>query len=199
MTRSLTAGVLAAVTGEVVYRATAVAMDFPSGMLRLNSLPGDIDIDGETFVGAGMMGSIAVVEETAELASTTLRLGLSGIPRDLIASALGEPYQNRPVTIWEVPLDPSTYQPIPDPIVVFRGRMDVMRVLADGATCSIEVDVTNRLVDWERPRRILFSDEEQSRRSGGLDRSFKYAASMAEKEVAWPSGQYFTKVLYNVK
>lgn len=199
MTRALTTEVRTAVTGEVVFRAVAVALDFPSGMLRLNTLPDDIDIGGETFVGAGMLGTIGAVEETAELASTTLSMSLSGIPRDLIGTALAEAYQNRAATVWEVPLDPQTYQPIPDPVVTFRGRMDVMTVRYAGESCDIELTVTNRLVDWERPRRILFSDEEQRRRTGDADLSFRYAAAMAEREVAWPAGAYFTKVLYNVR
>jgi hypothetical protein len=58
--------------------------------------------------------------------------------------------------------------------------------------------VTNRLVDWERPRKILFSDEQQKRATGGTDTSFRYAAGMASRDVAWPTGQYFKKVLYNV-
>jgi hypothetical protein len=194
VSRDLTTAARAAIAGEVVIRTVAVALDFASGMLRLNGTTDDLVIDGDTYVGAGMLGSISAVEETAELASTTLRLTLSGIPRDLVPAALAEAYQNRAATVWEVPLDPDTYQPIADPFIVFRGRMDVMTVQTGAETCTVEVQVTNRLVDWERPKRVLFSDEEQRRRHPG-DTSFRYASGMAEKNVVWPVGDWFRKYL----
>lgn len=194
MSRDLTVAVRNAITAEVVTRTVAVALDFATGFLRLNATPDDLVIDGETFVGAGMMGTISAIEETAELASSTLRMTLAGIPRDLISVALAEAYQNRPATVWEVPLDPETYQPIADPIIVFRGRMDVMTVQMTGESCTVDLEVTNRLVDWERPKRVLFSDEEQRRLHPG-DTSFRFAAAMAEREVIWPTGEGLKRFL----
>ena len=46
-----------------------------------------------------------------------------------------------------------------------------------------------------QPRRFLFSDEEQLRRTGQADPSFRYAAAMAETDVTWPTGLYFTRVV----
>jgi hypothetical protein len=194
MSRNLTTAAATAVAAEVVPRALAVALDFTSGMLRLASTTTDLEIDGDTYLGVGALGSISPVEETADLASATLALQLSGIPPDTIAIALAEAYQNRAGTVFEVPLDPDTLLPIADPIVLFRGRMDVMTVQRGETSAGIEVRLTNRLVDWERPRRILFSAEEQERSHPG-DTSFAYAASMAEKDVVWPTGDYFKKVV----
>lgn len=194
MSRTLTTAAATAVAAEVVPRALAVELAFTSGVLRLASTTTDLVIDGDSFLGVGVLGSISQVEETADLASATLALTLSGIPPDTIAIALGEAYQNRAGTVYEVPLDADTLQPIADPIVLFRGRMDVMTVQRGETSASIEVRLTNRLVDWERPRRILFSDEEQ-RRSHTGDTSFEYAAAMAERDVVWPNGEYFKKVV----
>lgn len=192
MPRSLTLAAASAVVAEQVARAMAVELAFGSGVVRLASTTWDLDIDGDTYTGVGVLGAISAVEEAADLASTQLTLSLSGIPADTVAVALGENYQNRAVTIWEVPLDADTNLPVEDPIVLFRGRMDVMTVKRDAGGARVELTVTNRLVDWERPRRILFSDEQQQRAHPG-DTSFRYAASLGERTVIWPNADAFKK------
>lgn len=195
MTRTLHSATAAAVAAETVVRAMAVELAFSTGTVRLNTTFDTLVIGGQEFVPAGSLGSISSIEESAELASTSVRLTLSGIPRAMVNIALGEAYQNRAATIWEVVVNPDTLAIVGTPIVLFRGRMDVMTVNYTGETCTVEVEVTNRLVDWERPRRVLFSDEEHRRRTGGLDESFRYAAAMANLDVVWPTGQYFVKVV----
>ena len=195
MTRTLHVDTEAAVAAEVVTRAVAVELAFSTGTVRLNTTFDTLVIGGEDYLPAGTIGTIASIEETAELAATSLRLTLSGIPRGMASIALGEAYQNRPATVWEVVLDPDTLQIVGDPIKVFAGRMDVMRVRDTAESCTVELDVTNRLVDWERPRRVLFSHEEHMRRTGQADQSFYFAAAMAEKDVTWPTGLYFTRVV----
>lgn len=195
MTRALHASTEAAVIAETVLRAMAVDLDFSTGPVRLNTTFDTLTIGGQEFLPAGTMGSISAVEESAELAATTLRLTLSGVPRGMASIALGESYQNRTAVLWEVVLNPDTLAIVGDPVKVFAGRMDVMRVSYAAETCTVELDVTNRLVDWERPRRVLFSDEEHLRRTGGADRSFRYAAAMADADLTWPTGLYFTRVV----
>lgn len=195
MPRELTTAAATAVTAEAVPRAMAVELAFGSGVVRLATTTWNLTIDGDDFLGVGTLGSISVVEETADLASTQLTLGLSGIPADTVAIALGEDYQNRAAIVYDVPLNPTTLAPVADPIKIFVGRMDVMTVKRDAGGASVEVRLTNRLVDWERPRRVLFSDEQQQRAHPG-DTSFQYAASLAERNVIWPAAAAFKKGLF---
>lgn len=195
MPRTLTLAAEAAVTAEAVARAMAVELDFGSGVVRLATTTWDLEIDGDTYTGVGTLGSISAVEEVPDLASTQLTLALSGIPADTIAIALGENYQNRAAVVFDVPLDTTTMAPIADPVRIFVGRMDVMTVKRDAAGAKVELRLTNRLVDWERPRRILFSDEQQQRAYPG-DTSFRYAASLAERNVIWPSAEAFKKGIF---
>ena len=95
MTRGLTGTVAAAVAAEQAARTVAIELDFPSGMARWNASPMDIVIDGATFLGVGMLGSISVTEESAELRAYGLTVVLSGIPRDAITLALIQGYQGR--------------------------------------------------------------------------------------------------------
>lgn len=185
MTRGLTSGAQAAVAGETVARQVAVALDFPSGIARWNSSPADIVIGGETFLGVGALGTISAAEEGIELRSYGMTVGITGIPRDAIALALGQAYQGRAGTVWEVILDTSTWLPVADPIVIFRGRMDQMDISL-GSTAQVSVKLENRLTDWERPKINRYTDADQRRRDPN-DGSFRFVPATTEKEIIWPA------------
>lgn len=188
--RNLTTAAITAVTAETVFRTVAVELDFDSGVVRVAGTPFPITIGGNVFTGAGSLGKLSTADEGSDLQSYSMTATLAGIPRDLVALTLTEPYQGRAATVWDVPLDPTTLAPIADPIIIFRGLMDVMTV-AHGATSAVSIAITNRLADWERARARLFSDEEQQRRYSG-DLGLQYAALMENKEIVWPASKWFT-------
>jgi hypothetical protein len=190
MTRPLSPAVASAVVQEQVARTVAVELDFPSGISRWNASPATITINGNPFLGVGILGGISVTEESAELRAYGLTLTLSGIPRDVISLALLQGYQNRRGTVWEVLLDPDTHVPLASPVVIFRGRMDTLDVQL-GDTASIQVTLENRLADWERPRIRRYTDEDQQQAQPG-DTGFRFVPASAEKEIIWPSGEYFS-------
>ncbi len=185
MTRGLTTAVSNAVSAANVVRTCAVELDFASGVLRAAGSPCDVIFGGSTYLGVGSLGGISSVQESPELRSYGLTLALAGVPRDAVAIAMGEHYQGRSGTVWEVVLDPSTYLPLADPICVFRGRMDQM-VVHLGDTATIQLTMTNRLADWERPRLRRYTDEDQ-RRDYPSDDGFRFVPSTAEKELVWPA------------
>lgn len=181
-------GALAASLGERVVRSVAVALDFPSGIARWNSSPSDIVIGGQTFLGVGALGTISAAEEGIELRAYGMTVGVTGIPRDAVALALGQAYQGRAGTVWEVMLDATTWQPLADPIVIFRGRMDQMDVTL-GATAEVQVKLENRLTDWERPKIVRYTDSDQRRRDPN-DGSFRFLPATTEKEIIWPARSF---------
>ncbi|MEI6158374.1 MAG: hypothetical protein WCP77_00960 [Roseococcus sp.] len=182
--RTLSTAVEAAIQAEIVSRTVAIEMDFPSGMVRVNGSPSDFQILGNTYLGIGGLGGISATEESAELRAYGLTLSLSGIPRDMVAVALGQAYQGRRVTVWEVIFDTTSWAVLADPVVVFRGRMDTMDVRL-GETATIIVKAENRLADWERPRIRRYTDEDQQQAYPG-DRGFRFVSATAEKEIVWP-------------
>lgn len=184
MTHGLSPTVAAAVAAEQVARTVAVELDFPSGLARFNASPTDITFGGATFLGVGILGAVSVTEESAELRAYGLTIELSGIPRDAFALALLQGYQGRRGTVWEVPLDPTTYAVLDSPVVIFRGRMDTMEIdMGEGAV--VRVSLENRMTDWERPRISRFTDEDQQARYPG-DTGFRFVSAMAEREINWP-------------
>lgn len=188
MSRGMTTDVINRVTSETPRRVLAIELDFDSGVSRITTAPFDVTFDGDTYVGVGIAGRVSAVEESGELAAYSLSMELSGIPRDAIALALTEPYQNRPATVWEVVLDDDD-QPIDGPIIAFRGLMDIMTV-DFGDTATVTLQCTNRLADWERPKITRYSDEDQQRLHPG-DVGCQYAAAMENREVVWPAKAWF--------
>jgi hypothetical protein len=189
MSRGLTPDALSATAAEVVDRTAAVELDFPSGIVRYTGAPYPISIRGNEFLGVGVLGSISVAEESAELQSYGMTLTLSGIPRDSVAVALTQAYQGRRATVWEVPLNPATGKPVDAPIVIFRGRMDQMNVEL-GTEGKVVLKLENRLADWERPRIRRYTNEDQQRVHPG-DKGFAYVSATAEKELVWPTKAAF--------
>lgn len=189
MTRGLSPAVRAAVAGEHVVRAVAVALDFPSGIARWNSSPADIVIGGDLFLGVGALGTISAAEEGIELRSYGMTVGITGVPSDAVAIALGQAYQGRPGTVWEVVLDAEQWVPIAAPIVIFRGRMDQMNITV-GVTAQITVSLENRLTDWERPKIRRYNSVDQRARDPN-DGSFRFLPATTEKEIIWPARSFF--------
>lgn len=187
MSRGLAAGNLSAVTGELVNRTMAVALDFPSGIARWNGSTLDIVIGGNTFLGLGVLGSIGVIEEGAETRAYGLTVGITGVPRDAVALALTQEYQGRAATIWEVQLDANGV-PIGTPVIVFRGRMDQMSVTL-GDAASVTVRLENRLADWDRARVRRYTDEDQ-KRLFATDKGFEFVTATVDKDIVWPASNW---------
>ena len=142
-------------------------------------------------IGLGGLLSISPVEETAELRSAGITLAIAGVPRDAVALAMGVRYRLRPATVWEVPLDTATWQPVAAPVLAFRGLIDQMRV-EYGPTCRVVVKIENRLADWDRKRIRRYTDEDQQRAHPG-DRFFRFVSTSAEKEIVWPAKSFFER------
>ena len=182
MSRGLTTAAEAAAKQEVVTRTVAVDLDFVSGIVRANGSPTSIWIGGQEYVGLFPLGAISPVEETIELKATGLTLVLTGIPNDLVAAVLADGYRNRRAQVWEVLLD-SAWQPIADPVLVFRGRMDQVTI-AVGDSATVTVALENRLRDWERAPNILWTHEEQVRQYPG-DTFFGFMSNISQRDVKW--------------
>lgn len=189
MSRGISTAAKAAAADETVVRSLAVELDFPAGFVRWNSSPSDIVINGDAFLGLGALGTISAAEEGIELRSYGMTVGVTGVPRDAVAIALGQAYQGRRGTVWEVILDGTTWLPVSDPFVIFRGRMDQMDITL-GSSAEVTVKLENRLTDWERPRIRRYTDAEQRRRDAA-DGSFRFLAATTEKEIIWPARSFF--------
>jgi hypothetical protein len=184
LTRGLSPAGTAAVQEEVVTRTSAVELLFASGAVRLNGSATDLVVDGQLFLGVGLLGAITTVTETADLQSAGISLTLSGVPRDAVTLARSDAYQNRRATVWEVLLDQASGTVIASAII-FRGRMDQMNIRL-GEVATVEVTAEDRLTDMDRAALTRYTDEDQRRRYP-TDRGFEFVSATAEKEIIWPA------------
>lgn len=191
MSRGLTSAAQAAAVCETPLYTVAAKLEFPSGDVRINGSPADLIIDGESYVGVGGLGSISAVQETSELRTYDMALGLSGVPADAVSLALTEEFHGAPGTIWAVLLDRTTYQPIADPIVIFRGTVDQMQVEL-GQTGTVTVTLQDFMSDWERPKIRRWSLEDQQLRDP-TDTAFRFLAASTEKQIVWPAGAWWDR------
>lgn len=190
MSRGLTSSAAAIVSGEVAHRTVAIALDFPTGWARWNGSPSDITIGEDLYYGLGGLGAISSAQESSELRSYDLTLRITGVPNDAVALSMTAAYQGRAGIVWEVPLNPTTGEPV-DPFVVFRGRMDQM-VIEMGETSVVSVTLLNRLADWERPRARRYTNEDQQKAYPG-DNGLQFLPATTERMIVWPAAAWGDK------
>ena len=139
------------------------------------------------YIGLGNLASISVLTETEELAAETIQLTLSGIPNATITDVFADDYIGEPVYLWYGTLDKATYAVEGGqngPVLVFAGRMDFANITF-GDTCTITVNATSRLADWERPRGGRFNEVYQQRHVDLTDDGFQYVQALQDKPVSW--------------
>lgn len=78
----------------------------------------------------------------------------------------------------------SEGQMIPDPIVWFRGQMDVCIIADDVNSPTIRVSYENELITLETPREVRYTDEEQKRLYPG-DLGLEDIAGLQDKVLPW--------------
>ena len=183
MSRSLTSGMVSAVTADLVRPILLVQCAFDSGNLNLWNGIGDLTVDSVDYVGAGTLLSVGEISETSELAANGMNLALSGVTEPLISKARDEDYQGRELKVLMGAMDDSN-SVIADPVIIFSGFMDTM-VINDGAeTATIQVSVENRLIEFERNRVRRYTSEDQ-KIDYPNDKGLEFVAEIAEKEITW--------------
>lgn len=183
MSRSLTSGMVSAVTADLVRPILLVQCAFDSGNLNLWNGIGDLTVDSVDYVGAGTLLQIGEIAETSELAANGLTVALSGVTEPLISKARDEDYQGRELKVLMGAMD-DTNSVIADPVIIFSGFMDTM-VINDGSeTATIQVSVENRLIEFERNRVRRYTAEDQ-KIDYPNDKGLEFVAEIAEKEIAW--------------
>lgn len=181
MTRDLHADTIAEITSESVEPILFAKLEFDSGDLNLWTGIGDLVWNGDTYTGAGDLVKLSEINETQQVKSEGMEMGLSGIPSTIISIALTEDYQDRPATLWFAFLD-NTQSIISNPYQQFKGRMDTMSFEDGGETGSISIAVESILIDLERPKERRYTDEDQQQEYPG-DRGFEFVAGLQEKEI----------------
>jgi len=118
--RSLVSTYRALARSDLIAPAVLVEALFDSGYLRFWSGVGDLTVNDVVYNGAGEILTISPSSETQNVRANGARVGLSGVSTEIIAVALNEPCQGRPISIKMLFL-PSDSIPYLDILVTAAG------------------------------------------------------------------------------
>ena len=187
MSRTLTSGMTAVTTADVVRPAYFVRMVFDSGespnVLNIWNGIGDLAYGGNTYTGTGDLLSISQITETSDISATGINVSLTGVKTSFIAIAKDHEYQGRPLSVSLGAFDASG-DLIADPVIVFSGFMDTMTISESGAYSSIGISVENKLVSFERTKVRRYTAEDQ-KIDHPTDKGFEYVTAIVQKEIIW--------------
>lgn len=184
MSRTLTPPVATGLVASVVPFAFFVEFDFFEGPLRMWSGVGDKVWAGQTWVGLGDMAGISAIDETSEIAATSVTFTLSSVPSSLRALALQARYRGRECRLW-LAIFTADFSAITGTIQIFAGRMNTMSIAAASDTLSqLTLQAESRLVDLRRARPSRYTDAEQ-RLLDPTDTGLSRVAKLAERPLHW--------------
>ena len=170
-------------TADVNEPFLAVKAEFETDDIRVWTGVDDITINSETYTGAGTLLNISKIEETNEVSSNGVSVGLSYMNSTILNYALTETYQFRPVTIFMGFTTGGTNN-VKGYLTVFSGRMVNMSIndSPDGATIMLSAE--NRLIDLEKPRGYRYTHQAQDHLFSG-DLGLQYIQKIQDKEITW--------------
>lgn len=186
--RTLDAAITTAIAAATVRPLIMVRVDFDSGTLAWHSGFGVVTLDGVNYLGLGTLGSISQVTEQPGVQSSTITLNVSGIDPAVVALALTEPYINRKCYVHLTFLNEEDEPLVATPILIFEGTLDQIEGQM-GAEALFRLTVKSRLADWERVRKLRYTDADQQKLYPG-DKGMEYIPQMSERMLIWPKKKF---------
>lgn len=183
MARSLSVALSSQLNQSQLKPFYALEFGFDSGTLRLWTGVGSLLAGGEEWTGGAGVISMSASTENTDLSANALTVTLNGLDTSLLTISFSEPYRNRPFKVYFGALDEDNVS-VGDLYQLFFGRMDTMSIQDEGSTANITLSIENALVDLERPRIRLLTDEEQQSRFPG-DVSLESVASLQDRPIYW--------------
>ena len=183
MSRDVTSSVNAIFESQSVTPFLAIDLAFDGGNFVAWTGYGNLTFGGTTYVGAGDFLSVSPIKESSEVQANGIDITLSGVPSDLISSALNETYQGRSCKLHLGVLD-SSNAVVSDPYVLFSGRMDLMSIDDSGETANINITAESRLIDLDRTRERRYTSEDQ-KIDFPNDKGLEFIADLQDKEIVW--------------
>jgi hypothetical protein len=178
MSRTLPAGMAAALAQSSVTLFYAVEMLFDSGTIRLWTGYGDKTIDLQKYTGAGTLLNIDGIAEVADLNASGITISLSGISSSVISLALQENYQGRVAKVY------FGVEGVSGVVEVFSGFMDVMTIEHSGETMRVTLSVESKLVTLQRPNTRRYTSANHKIRYPS-DTFFDHVTKLQDKEIVW--------------
>lgn len=181
MSRNTPAQVQTNLSADYVQRFSLVQMDLASGTMRLATTDFDVTYGGFTWLATYGLATIETITESGTMVRGVSFL-MSGVLPSLISLALTENIYGRPVTIMLATLSGGVLSVDPS---VWLGNLDTMVVESTGQSAAIRVTAEHKMVMWQRPHPVNFSDAEQ-RLVNANDSFFSRASKISQQTIVWP-------------
>lgn len=186
--RTLDSAIAAASFSPVLRYIFMVRIDFDGGTVAWHSGFGDYAYGGVTYKGIGVLGSISSVKEEAGVKSATVTATISGVNSDVIGLALGQKYINRKCWIYLQCLDDEDRPMLTTPYLLFKGTLGNISG-TQGNSASFQLPIKSRLADWERQRKLRYTDTDQQKLYPG-DRGCEFIPQLSERTIIWPKAAF---------
>lgn len=183
MGRDLNADYEAVTLSGQILNLLLVMVDTDSGPVRLFAGRGSIEFNDETWYGAGKLLNVSSVNETTDVEAVGSTLTVSGVPVEFLQQAETEIRPGHRCEIWVGALDDGGVI-IGEPVMVFAGYTDVITTADSQTTCSVSINVENRLIDLTRAPNGRYTDQDQQQRHPG-DLGFEFVAALQDLTVTW--------------
>ncbi len=183
MSRDLTSDIITEVTATQLNPIMLFEFLFDSSTVRFWTGLGDIVFGGNTYAGAGQIVGISDYEEQQNLEARGVTFTASGIPSSILAVALAEPYQGRVCRAYFGALTEAGAL-IADPYLMFSGFMDVMEIVENGETSTINISAENKMITLTRSKERRYTPEDQRQRYPG-DLGMDFVPTLQDKEIVW--------------
>jgi hypothetical protein len=178
----------AALKGHELVALPIVHLDFAGDPVHAWGGVGDLDWNGETWLGVGNLGEIGTIQSDIKGSIPSLELSLNHIDSDILASARGQTFMGRRGRVW-IGVFGDDQMLISDPALFYAGEISNLTI-TDGDDPSINVVIDSRLSLLKRARPTYRTQEDHLRQldKDGItanDRFFEFVPSLLNKTIYW--------------
>ena len=171
--------------GSALRPALFVRIAWPGAPVLVHSALGPMDIEGETYLGIGALGSISHITHGDAGASDQVMLGITGIPTDV----MDEPFN--PEAIGAEVIIRSGYLDRDHALIgglrpVYYGFVDGPKITVSRKDGGRSIDLELAVSGAENPRLILSAIHSHASAPAG-DTLYRHLQVQIEEEPAWPA------------
>lgn len=182
--RDLTSGMVTQISADNITPILLTKLENPEGDLFLWNGFRDIDWQGDTYIGAGGVGTISPIKETLDMEATGVEFTLNGLIDEHIALALSATYKNEFSHVWFGAFDEANAIVV-DPVKLHKGRMDVMTIEEGGENSILRISSENLLVILKQASLRKWTDQDQ-KTDYPDDRGLEFVSDINDgKKVVW--------------
>lgn len=168
-----------------VPRAFFAEFNFLSDVVRVSNFNQTFNWNGHDWSGMGQFGSVSEVVESDGLESSALNFTLNIADPSLLALAVGpvEEYRGRVAKMYMCPLT-EQYQFIGEPVICWRGIMDMMSLGVDGDEGQIVLKCETSAYGLKRQATLRMNAAQQKKKYDS-DTSFDYLNDLITNPAVW--------------